>query len=601
MKIEHVRITNFKKITDFEMTPGKVNVFLGPNGTGKSSALQALRYGLTGNSPQDPIGEKSSKATVEMSFPDIGLLTRTITSGRNEVKLNGKSTTQKSINDLFLGRTGVSQETAALLTSAEELAGLSSGDLSSYLLGNNLLTVEVSFDLLNTFCDLTDGGREKLQSEFESSTIRMSDIDRVWNEAKVRRKILRQEVKEAEIHAKSKGGEVEESAEEIDKQLRLLLKKQAELQALQKAYEQTLLKRQRTLEEIEKKKAELGDPVYPPKEGDMEHYDAEISQIEKELVNLRGILNTVQDTGIRLSTILKELETSVCPISPNLICTTDKSSIRAELSESISKARTEFIKQRSRIAELEAKRDELKKQRKTAEKNLSEYHMQELLRKQIDYLMQNLPEEPQRPSEQEIQQISEQVNELNRKQALIIQNLVAAEYADQYQEKSKELSICEEIVRELDPRKGIRQKILEHSLKPLEDYFNQELKRLLNGYHVKLDCSNGFFIKISNGEREFDAAKSASSGEQSRIWFVLMDLINALSPYRILIYDNTDSMDGPALIRLLDMVNSEEVQERYDHIFISMIDYSEVIDHLENIPDINVIRTNAGNLDSIAA
>ena len=76
MKIEHVRITNFKKVTDFELNPGKVNIFLGPNGTGKSSILQALRYGLTGNSPQDPIGEGANKAAVEMIFPDIGTLTR---------------------------------------------------------------------------------------------------------------------------------------------------------------------------------------------------------------------------------------------------------------------------------------------------------------------------------------------------------------------------------------------------------------------------------------------------------------------------------------------------------------------------------------------
>ena len=184
---------------------------------------------------------------------------------------------------------------------------------------------------------------------------------------------------------------------------------------------------------------------------------------------------------------------------------------------------------------------------------------------------------------------------------MIVQNLIAAEYSDLFKEKSEELSICEEIIRELDPRKGIRQKVLEHSLKPLEEYFNNELKRLLPGYQVKLDCSNGFFIRISNGKREFDAAKSASSGEQSRIWFVLMDLINALSPYRILIYDNTDSMDAPSLSRLLDMLASEDVQNRYDHIFISMIDYDEVVGKLENMPGISVIRMGISNCEQLAA
>ena len=338
-----------------------------------------------------------------------------------------------------------------------------------------------------------------------------------------------------------------------------------------------------------------------PQESELERYDAEIDRIEKELGNLKGILATIHETGIRLSKILKDLETSTCPISSNLICTTDKSPIRAELNDSISKARGEYIKQRSRIAELEKKHSELKGQRKILDKRIAEYRNQELLQKQIQYLHQNLPEEPQRPSEQEIQQVSEQVEALTQKQTMIVQNLIAAEYSDLFKEKSEELSICEEIIRELDPRKGIRQKVLEHSLKPLEEYFNNELKRLLPGYQVKLDCSNGFFIRISNGKREFDAAKSASSGEQSRIWFVLMDLINALSPYRILIYDNTDSMDAPSLSRLLDMLASEDVQNRYDHIFISMIDYDEVVGKLENMPGISVIRMGISNCEQLAA
>lgn len=601
MKIEQVRITNFKKAADFEFRPEKVNIFLGPNGTGKSSILQALRYGLTGISPQDPIGEGADQATVEMVFPDIGTLTRFMQSGRNEVKLNGKTTTQKSINALFSNRTGTSAETAGLLTSAETLASLSSGELSSYFLENNLLSVEVTFDLLNSFCNLSDDGRKELRQEFGNGTIQMSDIDKVWNEVKARRKILKQEVKEAEIRSKNKGSEIKDSAEGVDKQLNLVLKKHAELQTLYKSYEQIMQQRQRTLAEIEEKKGQLGTLISLPQESELERYDAEISRIEKELVNLKGVLGTIHETGIRLSKILKELETSTCPISSNLICTTDKSPIRAELNDSISKARSEYIKQRARIVALEKKRSELKNQREVLYKKVAEYRNQELLQKQIQYLQQNLPEEPQRPSEQEIQQVSEQVEVLTQKQAMIVQNLIAAEYGDLFKEKSKELSICEEIIRELDPRKGIRQKVLEQSLKPLEEYFNNELKRLLPGYQVKLDCSNGFFIRISNGKREFDATKSASSGEQSRIWFVLMDLINALSPYRVLIYDNTDSMDAPSLSRLLDMLASEEVQNRYDHIFISMIDYDEVVGKLENMPGISVIRTGISNCSQLAA
>ena len=48
MKIGHIRITDFKGVRKFQMTPAKVNILVGANGTGKSSVLQAIRYGITG-------------------------------------------------------------------------------------------------------------------------------------------------------------------------------------------------------------------------------------------------------------------------------------------------------------------------------------------------------------------------------------------------------------------------------------------------------------------------------------------------------------------------------------------------------------------------
>lgn len=68
-----------------------------------------------------------------------------------------------------------------------------------------------------------------------------------------------------------------------------------------------------------------------------------------------------------------------------------------------------------------------------------------------------------------------------------------------------------------------------------------------------------------------------------------------------IIYDNTDSMDGPSLSRFLNMLNSEEVRNRYDHIFLSMIDYDEVADKLEKMPEITVIRTGWSKQNKSAA
>lgn len=601
MKINHVRISNFKEARTVELTPAKVNVFIGPNGSGKTSILQALRYGLTGNSPQDAITGGAKKAIVDLTFPDIGTLTRTLYPGKNEVRLNGKVTTQKSINELFASHTGTSVATAELLTSADALTGLTSGELSAYFLDNNLLNVEVDFQLLASFCKLSPKGIEALRQEFGDAPIRVSDIDRVWNDTKARRRVLKQEIAKMEVLARDTGPDIKESAEEVDKQLRLLLQRQGELQAIQKSYMQVCRQREQIMRDIRNKKSQMGTQIQAPDTALLDRYSAELNRIEKEIQNLKGVVATTYEHGKQLSQILKDLELSTCPISSKLTCTTDKSTIRTELTEAIDKVRVQYKEQRFRIGVLDKERAKLQEARRALEEQIRLFHNQELLQKQIEYLEKSLPEEPQKPSEEELQQISVKVQEFNQKQAQIIRNLTAMEYKDAWERQSRELAVAEEIVRELDPKNGVRQQILEHSLKPLEDYFNAGLAELLPEYRIRLDCSNGFVLKLIDGEQEYDAAKSASAGERSRIWFVLMDLINALSSYRVLIYDNTDGMDAASLLRLLRLLNSEEVQSRYDHIFVSMIDYTEVLQQLNQMRGISVIRTATDSYQEKAA
>jgi len=43
--INHIRIKNFKSIADLELDLGRVNVFIGENGCGKTNILEAVAFG----------------------------------------------------------------------------------------------------------------------------------------------------------------------------------------------------------------------------------------------------------------------------------------------------------------------------------------------------------------------------------------------------------------------------------------------------------------------------------------------------------------------------------------------------------------------------
>ena len=601
MKIGHIRITDFNGVRKFQMTPAKVNILVGANGTGKSSVLQAIRYGITGNAPSEPIAGGCDKGVVELQFPDIGTLTRTVSSGRNEVRLNGKVTTQKSISELLEKRTGTSSTTAELMTSAEALSNLSSGELSAYLMENNLLAVKVKWEMLLSFCNMTSAGEALLKKLLPGAEINLGDIDQIWNQSKRQRRILKQEIQETSMRMGTKTIPIEESAEQVEDSMKQLLEEQGELQAGVKSYEAAKRERERVQREIREKEAKLGEDLEKPDENMIRQAENEIRRLDQEIINLQGVVTTIKTNGNNMYKILNGLSSDTCPISPKLKCSTDKTSIKAELQTEIDNLMGEYTKQKERVTELDRQKNEWYQTKNRLESQMRNYQVRKSLEEQIAYLREHMPEERKMPSAERIKEIAIQIEEMNKKRAAIIQNMTVEEHKLIVEEKKNQLNAYEELVRELDPRKGIRQKILERSLKPLEDYFNLSVRKILPKYKVRLDCSDGFRIELLDGDKVYDASKSASSGERARIWFVLMDLINALSSYRILVFDNTDGMDADALISFLDMLSSPDLQQRYDHIFVSVINYKEVIEYLTQKKEFSVIQIASDQLKEAAA
>lgn len=593
MNIEQITISDFKGIVSKSFIPAKINLMIGPNGTGKTSTLQAVRYGLTGDYPAEAIHRSGEKAEVKLTLHGIGTLTRTLSKAKNETRLNGSLTTQKSINQLFEKQTGASPATMNLLTSSAVVTSLSRGELSEYFIDNNLLSVSLTFEELMKLCKLSEPAQTFLREEFGEGHISMADIEKAWIDAKARRKELKQQLKQAEIKAQDIEETPDIDAESIERELSILLQRKGELHAQRTAYEQTCSKRHQIIDEIEKARAAVGPLIDAPNEEMAAKIEDELRNIEGELNNLRSIVVSIVERGKRLRGILHELSISTCPISKDLVCTTDKTVVQSEMEKEIARAASEYRAQNNRINLLTEKSNCLRKTHNELANQKSKYQDQKLLLEKINCMESNLPEETEPPDEKQIDQLSKKIEALNCKRALVIRQLKTEEYRLLSEELRKKVSIMEEIVREFDPKKGIRKSVLLQSLEPLEEYFNTELKKILPKYSVRLDCDNGFAIKLLKEGIEYDANAAASAGEKCRISFILMDLINALTPFRILIFDSTDSMDAEAIEMFLNMLQAADVQNRYDHIFISMIDHKEVKRKLESfcqIEGVQIIR-----------
>ena len=70
MQITKLFIKNFKGIDEktVNFSEGEITALFGPNGLGKSSFIEALRFGLTGATPQNPIRDGADYAMVSMEL-----------------------------------------------------------------------------------------------------------------------------------------------------------------------------------------------------------------------------------------------------------------------------------------------------------------------------------------------------------------------------------------------------------------------------------------------------------------------------------------------------------------------------------------------------
>lgn len=67
MQIEKLTMNNFRGIEHAEFIPEKVNLFIGKNGVGKTSHLEAMRFGITGEAPDDILKNGHESGSVTLS------------------------------------------------------------------------------------------------------------------------------------------------------------------------------------------------------------------------------------------------------------------------------------------------------------------------------------------------------------------------------------------------------------------------------------------------------------------------------------------------------------------------------------------------------
>lgn len=108
MKIAQVKISNILGIAELEFTPQGFNEISGPNGTGKTSVLEAIKAALSTGHDATLLRKGAEKGEAVLVLDDGTELTRTVTADKstNKARVGGKLTSTpatviRSLTDLY--------------------------------------------------------------------------------------------------------------------------------------------------------------------------------------------------------------------------------------------------------------------------------------------------------------------------------------------------------------------------------------------------------------------------------------------------------------------------------------------------------------------
>ena len=553
MKINTIKIKNFRGIPDMEISLERISFFTGPCGAGKTSVLKAFNFALTGDVKKDDIREQSDRASATIVFEDQSSIQRICKlSAATQVKVNGKNSTAKAADEFLQAKLGTSTDIFQAMCKTDFFEVLSQKEQTEFFL--SILPTKISFEKLCEFIGennkkLTEEEKTTLKTAFAniSDPFGLDEIDMAYKYFYQKRKEKKAFVENLKPRAVFDMSILpEESKENLQKSLEDVIRKET----LAKEYQKNLNEYNRQVkmkadsdvrlkklkEEYQKySSVEKPDPDYKEKQ------ESEKKQFENAIHNCQTAISTIKGNLELLEKTLKSLNTNVCPISSRLICTSDRTPLKSEFEDQI----------------------------QISYNNKKNLHDQ--IQNYVPITVMEKPEEVKAPDmmvKQEIQsKISKYTSFENAKKAKC-----------ELEEEQKKLRILENLVLYLDSKTGVRGYILKKVVEPFTKMCNQKASKFHN-MELKISFDNGieFYGKTENSNG-FVPIHRLSSGEHVFATYLLCTLIHQITKASYLVIDNMDKLDAKSFKLFVELLEDDT---SYDNIILGAVNHDDTLEQLK--------------------
>lgn len=564
MKIQKIVIENFKGIKFTTFMPKEEPTWLfDKNGSGKTSFLEALRYGLTGKMPKDILyhGADEGFVTILFNDPDNTTVTRYFYSGAkpNKVKVNSKTCTAKEAQKIICEIMNASDEKLDVLTSNEVFQELIKGDLGKFLL--SFITEPMTIEKLYDICKFTDDEKAKIADDkLLPKKFDVSITDSVYQVLFAERASLKKQV--ASLQAKydfeeplpepkyKSEADIKKAEDEYIKLSGEAAFEKEKLDAYNKALTEYNSRKARQ-ETLKRKLDELVAKLeVETTESDVDNVNKTLNDAVTMKHNFETIIASNKVIVNNQKKILDALDSDKCPISSCLICKTDKTKAKADVEESISAAQSAV----DTASEGVTKESEIIKE---ANNRLSYLRTQLNITNEIKALKCRISdidvgEEPSKPA---IVTISGDWK---------LFPVYKKEYEEYYDFVSanellgvliKKTAIVDGLVKKFSPKGDVETAIMKHYC----DLFDTEAEMIANAfdYQVKFRPENGVKLSIvpAGKTAEVDFT-SLSTGEKLIVSIIIYVVLNNLMGTDIIILDDFNDLDAENAAHAKDIVQA---------------------------------------------
>lgn len=578
MKIAKIIINNFRGITTETLLPDKINVLLGHCGTGKSSTMDAIKWGLTGKITKEDIRYDSPEASIKIIFDDETSIMRT-QSAKATNYVNEKVAMEKATNEFLENKFGCSISSIEAMCGASFFKSLSKKDLKSFII--DILPIKASFSKIVELSDDLDEEKISFIKEYLEDEVSLADIDAayktVFDGRKVKKQVLKNLQEKSKFTKELPGVTKEE-----------LLKRQGEIALIEAKvndYKKNLERYNKSLKTRENAEKQLADmknrlhqykDIKQPVEADLQLAIKEKQLFIDAIANANNTIAIMKANVELMQRTLDSLDKPVCPISERIVCTADKSGLREELISLVETNNKELANGYNfivRCNEQVDKRDEI----------INSYNNQ-LIAWNNKINLENtinafaLPEVLDKP---------EEVNGDFAEEKLQIQNMLNVWYekdasdqaAKNIEETLHKVNLYDFAVKFFSAN-GIKSKLLEKAVDPLQKMIDEKTQSLRKGFKISLMTEEEFDITISPRTGEVVPLNKISAGEFIVTAYILMSVVSQITGVSILMMDNLDNLDSDAARQLMLLLDADE---NFNTIILASVDHPDIIDAISEV------------------